>query len=145
MKPVYKAIMLMSACAASTLAINASNASQKKDVSLNILVDGIRSDSGDVSVTLCVADETFPSGCTISAKSIAKKGQTTVSFSGLKDGIYAAALFHDENADGQLTFIQEGLAFSNNSNLDFGPPKFEPAKFSVNGDTVIHIDMRYFN
>ncbi|MBF7073488.1 DUF2141 domain-containing protein [Glaciecola sp. MH2013] len=152
MKPVYRSLLLLSSCltvaslsvAKDSATLTASNSKDKKP-SLSVVVDGIRNNAGDVAVTLCLADQAFPSGCTISEKSSAQKGKTTISFAGLEDGEYAAALFHDENADGKLTFIQEGIAFSNNSNLEFGPPKFEPAKFTVSGNTVINIDMRYFN
>jgi uncharacterized protein (DUF2141 family) len=113
--------------------------------SLNVIVHGVRNNSGSVVVSLCHQGEKFPGGCTLSAQGKAVKGNTKVTFSGLLKGNYAAALFHDENSDGKLTFIQEGIAFSNDSNLAFGQPQFDPASFDLNGDKKIKINMRYFN
>lgn len=140
MKQVAKTLVAMGMASLTAASFNAT-----ASTSLYVKVDGIRNSDGEVSVTLCAEDEIFPAGCSKTLKTAATKGTTTLRFEGLTAGKYAAALFHDENADGSLTFIQEGIAFSNNSNLEFGPPKFEPASFTVDGDTTINVNIRYFN
>jgi uncharacterized protein (DUF2141 family) len=75
----------------------------------------------------------------------ANKGATVVRFDGIENSKYAVAVFHDENGDGQLTFFQEGIGFSNDSNQAFGPPQFAPASFEVAGHTEIVVNIRYFN
>ncbi|GAB3012502.1 DUF2141 domain-containing protein [Bowmanella dokdonensis] len=147
MKRTVSSVMVLSALLIPVIANGASvgSTTNSETSSLKIVVDGIRNSEGNVSVTLCMKGEAFPSGCSISAKGKAEQGRSKVIFDDLKNGEYAAALFHDENADGKLTFIQEGIAFSNNSNLEMGPPKFDPAKFTVKGETEIQVDIRYFN
>lgn len=64
----------------------------------------------------------------------------------IPQGIYAISLYHDENDDNQCnrTFIgfpTEGYGFSNNIRPMISAPKFEDAKFSVNKDLEISINM----
>ncbi len=113
--------------------------------SLDVVVRGVRNDLGSIIVSLCHEGEKFPGGCSISVKGKAALGSTELTFDDLSEGVYAAALYHDENDDGKLTFIQEGIAFSNDSNLAFGPPQFAPASFNLDGEKKIRINMRYFN
>lgn len=113
--------------------------------SLTVNVAGIRSANGAVVVTLCRAGEAFPAGCKMKNGAHAVKGVTKVRFGSLPPGSYAVAVFHDEDGDGKLTFIKEGIGFSNNSNLTFGPPKFEPAAFRVQGTTAITLNIKYFS
>ena len=113
--------------------------------SLNVIVRGVRNNSGVIVVSLCSEGQKFPSGCTVRESGKAIKGSTKVTFNKLYKGKYAAALFHDENNDGKLTFIKEGIAFSNDSNLSFGAPQFSPASFDLDGEKKIKINMRYFN
>jgi len=60
-------------------------------------------------------------------------------FEGLKTGMYAVSIFHDENGNGKLdaNFIgipSEPYAFSNNAKGMFGPPSFDDCKFSLSGE-----------
>ena len=72
-----------------------------------------------------------------------------LSFDGLPSGGYAVSLFHDENGNGKLdTFVgipREGVGFSRNPALMFGPPKFNAARFAVGGGDVGEaVKVRYF-
>ena len=115
------------------------------DNRLAVNVRGIRNKNGLVTVTLCTKAEVFPSGCARVQSEKAAKGVTVVRFDDIEAGTYAVAIFHDENADGQLTFFQEGIGFSNDSNKALGPPQFAPASFEVAGSTEIDVNIRYFN
>lgn len=76
-----------------------------------------------------------------------------VTIENLPDGPYAVSLFHDENADGQITMKsmlgfstpipREGIGISNNPTL-LGKPSFEEARFEIKGKTAIQIKMKYF-
>ena len=75
-------------------------------------------------------------------------GKATVTYYGLKDGVYAVAMIHDENANGKLdtNFIgipTEGIGVSNNPRLT-GAPGFDEAKFKISGNTAITITAKYF-
>ena len=75
---------------------------------------------------------------------------TTVTFYGLKPGRYAAQLFYDENGNGKVDralfgIPKEGVGFSNDAKIRFGPPKWEDAAFSYDGsDRTIGVKLRYF-
>ncbi|MCT4643140.1 MAG: DUF2141 domain-containing protein [Bacteriovoracaceae bacterium] len=67
----------------------------------------------------------------------------------LKKGTYAISVFEDENNDGKLNtnFIgipKEGVGFSNNSKLIFGPPDFEDSKILLDESKTIHIELKHF-
>lgn len=66
----------------------------------------------------------------------------------LASGDYAIALIHDENGNGRLDtrfgIPIEGVGFSNNPRLLFGPPSFAAARFAVtDGATDETVKLRY--
>ena len=69
-------------------------------------------------------------------------------FAGLPSGDYAIALFHDENANGRLDRVAgiptEGVGFSNNPQLLFGPPRFVQSRFAVTSGAVDELVVKYF-
>jgi uncharacterized protein (DUF2141 family) len=72
----------------------------------------------------------------------------TCSFTRIKGGVYAVALFHDENGNGKLdtNFIgipSEGVGVSNNATGSFGPPKWDDAKFLLRNNAALGITLRY--
>ncbi|MGA7327940.1 MAG: DUF2141 domain-containing protein [Rhodomicrobium sp.] len=122
---------------------------------LTITVDNLRSNQGQILLCVFSAESSdsaqFPD-CTKgrpvrSANAIISGSKASVTFKGLKDGIYAVAAIHDENGNGQLdtNFIgipTEGIAISNNPRL-FGKPSFEQGRFDINGNTSINIEAKY--
>jgi uncharacterized protein (DUF2141 family) len=69
-------------------------------------------------------------------------------YKNIPKGIYAVALYHDENMNGILDFglfyiPKEGYAFSNNVFGILGPPKFEKASFLLDGKKTIQIEINY--
>lgn len=107
---------------------------------LTVRVAGIRSDAGVVRVTVCRAREQFPVGCELAGESPAAKGVVLVRFARVEEGTYAAAVFHDENQNGQLDMFEgrrvpsEGVAFSNDAVGGSGVPSFEQARFEFDGN-----------
>jgi uncharacterized protein (DUF2141 family) len=80
--------------------------------------------------------------------SIAAGKADIIRLDAIRPGIYAVALLHDENGNGQLdTFAaipKEGYGFSRDAPIRFGPPRFEQAQISVaSGDNRQSIRMRY--
>lgn len=63
-------------------------------------------------------------------------------------GDYGIAALHDENKNGKmdknlLGMPLEPYGFSNNQRVNFGPPKWEKAKFAVkNSTTEISIEVK---
>ena len=122
---------------------------------LTVTVDNLRSSSGQV--ILCVfsavsSDKAAFPDCAKGrpvreGKSAIGSGKVVMTYKGLKDGIYAVAVIHDENGNGELdtNFLNiptEGVGVSNNPRL-FGKPDFEGAKFEVKGKTAITINPKY--
>ncbi len=60
-------------------------------------------------------------------------------FSGIPNGDYTIAVFHDINNNGKLdkNFLgipKEGYAFSKNAMGTFGPPNFDKAQFKLDSN-----------
>ncbi len=75
--------------------------------------------------------------------------QPRIAFDDLPAGDYAIALIHDENGDGKLDtrlgIPCEGIGFSRNPRLLFGPPRFAAARFAVADQAVVEtIKVKYF-
>ncbi len=82
-----------------------------------------------------------------SAQAPISGGKVVMTFSGLKDGIYAVAIIHDENGNGKMdtNFLgipAEGVGVSTNPRV-FGKPSFEQGQFSIKGNTAIAIETKY--
>jgi len=70
-----------------------------------------------------------------------------VVFENLQPGEYAISCYHDVNDNKKLdaNFMgipREPYGFSNNARGTFGPPGFDDARFSVNGNTSITIRLK---
>jgi uncharacterized protein (DUF2141 family) len=70
-------------------------------------------------------------------------------FDDLPSGHYAISLFHDENGNGKLDtrfgMPMEGVGFSRNPHLFFGPPSFSAAQFAVTNVAVGQmVKLKYF-
>ena len=66
----------------------------------------------------------------------------TCTFSGVKPGTYAVAVFHDVNDNGKLDtgFLgipTEPTGASNDARGSMGPPKFKDAQFGYSGGTLV--------
>ncbi|MGO9546908.1 MAG: DUF2141 domain-containing protein [Rhodomicrobium sp.] len=120
---------------------------------LTVTVDSLRSNQGQVILCVFSADNPaeFPDcakGRPVrSAKAVIAGGKAVMRFNGLKDGIYAVAIIHDENGNGQLdtNFLgipAEGVGVSTNPRT-LGKPHFEQGQFAIKGNTAITIDTKY--
>ena len=122
---------------------------------LKVSVEGLRSSSGQVLICVFSAESSDPSlfpdcekGKPVkAAKASIAGGKAVVTFNGLKDGVYAVAIIHDENGNGALDtnllgIPAEGVGVSTNPRL-FGKPKFADGKFNVIGNTSISIESKY--
>jgi uncharacterized protein (DUF2141 family) len=122
---------------------------------LTVTVDNLRSDRGQLLLCVFSAEssviDVFPDcvkGRPVrQAKAAIKGGKVVLSYSGLKDGVYAVAAIHDENGNGELdtNFLgipSEGIGISNNPKL-LGKPRFPEARFEIKGKTAIAVSMKY--
>lgn len=119
---------------------------------LNIEIEEISNPRGNICFTIFSRSDGFPQDGAKALKaecSPIENLPVTLNINGLNAGNYAVAVFHDENADGQLNtnavgIPQEGFGFSNNPPILTGAPKFSEATFFVAGQrTTVRITMKY--
>jgi uncharacterized protein (DUF2141 family) len=152
--------ILGSSCLIGALAIGTLSSVKTADAgyagNLEVRFQGLKSDKGQVCLTLFTGPKGFPKGgknSNLKASRCAAltKGGGVVAFNNLPYGVYAIAAIHDSNSDSRLNqnalgLPTEGFGFSNNPPLKFGPASFSEAEFFVSGTkTVAQIQMRYLN
>jgi len=101
-------------------------------------------------IRLCVwhGPSRFPGG-KCDGESIVVPASDAVVKLPLAPGDYAISLVHDENGNGKLDknlfgIPTEGVGFSQNPKLSFGPPTYAATRFDVAGDTSETIRLKYF-
>lgn len=116
---------------------------------LTIAVDDVRNARGHVHVDVCPRDRFLKDDCPYTGEAAAEAGTTMIRIRGVPPGEYAIQAFHDENdnhrVDRALFGIpREGVAFSHDAPIVLGPPKWDAARFPVEGDALLRMRMRYF-
>ena len=106
---------------------------------LEVTVTGIRSDKGTVLVAVCDAATFLQEICRYKGRAPAAAGSVVVRIADIPPGIYAAQAYGDENDNGKIdrNFVgipTEGLGFSNDAKMRFGPPSFKEAAFTLRPD-----------
>ena len=118
---------------------------------VDVTVTGVRSAKGHVLVAVCDRSHFLQESCPYHGRSPAQVGSVTVHVTGVPPGVYAAQAFQDENENGKVDrnlfgLPTEGIGFSNNAPMRFGPPSFDAAAFSLGpGGGVISFSLRYFD
>lgn len=97
------------------------------------------SDTGKVSFAL-YDKKTFLTKPIQAKSSTIKGGKSLVVFENVPSGEYAIVCFHDKNDNNKMDFEPNGMpkedyGASNNA-MNFGPPQYEQAKFSVTNKNV---------
>jgi uncharacterized protein (DUF2141 family) len=104
---------------------------------LQITVDGVVNDQGNVMVGIFKNDNTFPKGQPLLGQiTLAQKGKVSVTFTNVPPGRYAISSYHDANHNQKLDTNMMGMpteayGFSRDARGTMGPPKFEDAAFDV--------------
>jgi uncharacterized protein (DUF2141 family) len=115
----------------------------KQTGQLQVTIVGLENDEGKVMVGLFDSKEGYASGKApfrgCSAEIRGRKAECT--FTGIPYGTYAIKAFHDKNGNGKLdtNFMgipNEPYGFSNNARAEFGPAKWEDAKFAINSKNM---------
>ena len=64
-----------------------------------------------------------------------ENGKTTITFKEVAVGEYAIVCYHDKNSNDKMDFQPNGMPLeaygASNNVMNFGPPKFDDAKFTV--------------
>ena len=116
--------------------------------SIELTVKNIQNESGTIKIALYNSPGNFPNRDKAYrvAEVKATKPQVKYTFEDIPDGDYAMAIFHDENADGELNFKlffipKEPYGFSNDFIPRYSKPTFDDARFEVKGDLQMSISL----
>jgi uncharacterized protein (DUF2141 family) len=107
---------------------------------LSIDVSGIPEAKGNIRVSLFTRDNWLDDGHqTANLVVPATSGNMTLAFPDLPSGIYAIALIHDADGNGDMTYSllglpTEGFGFSNNVAPVLSAPSFDSASFALGPD-----------
>ena len=111
---------------------------EPKPFSLQVVIENLPSDRGQVRVALWHGPEGFTAAAAAVAIEVVKPvgGRAQITFENLPAGRYAIAAFHDENGNGKLDtnwfgWPTEPLGFSNGAWINRGRPSFDSAAFSL--------------
>lgn len=124
-------------------------AASKSGTAITIQVHNVRNSHGRVRVAACPKARFLANECPWRADSPAVTGTTTVTVSGVPPGEYAVQAFHDENDNNEIDrgifgIPKEGVGFSRNARILFGPPSWRDAMFTHGAAQVISFSLRYF-
>jgi len=138
------------ACACIVATANAPPASEPQHAGkLRVVVTNVRAATGKVHVDICRERE-FLKDCALSAEVPAIVGTTVVTVPALPPGRYAVQATYDQNGNGKVDralfgIPKEGVGFSRDARISFGPPKWQDAAFDHDGnDQAITLRLRYF-
>lgn len=119
---------------------------------LNVHISGIRSTQGNIRLAFYTTAESFDDEKALLTKTVSKaemkNGTISVTYNGLKPGVYGIAILDDENTnqkmDYGLVLPKEGFGFSDYYHTGMSRPKFESFKFILKAeDKSVNIKLRY--
>lgn len=122
---------------------------------LEIEICGIRSEKGQILMSLYNSPEQFPRNPTSELGGVTVKkdkiinGRLKHTIKGLKPGMYVLSLLDDENFSGDIDYTKigiptEGYGFSNNVKPFLSPPPYRKCLFEIKeGQNKIRINVQY--
>jgi uncharacterized protein (DUF2141 family) len=120
---------------------------------LTVRVTNLNNDKGKVAIALFASAKDFPDQKRALQGQMSKisGGRAAAVFRGLRPGLYAVAVLHDENENLKMDFNflgmpLEGYGFSNDASGFLGPPSFGDAAFKLRAAASgVSIKIRYFS
>jgi uncharacterized protein (DUF2141 family) len=118
---------------------------------ITVIIKSLRSISGNLNIALYDSYKAFASKETPfrGAFETVADYTMTVLFDSIPKGVYAIAVFHDEDKDGvlktnKMNIPMEGYGFSNNIVASFSPPEYSQIRFYFSGkNKTVVINMVY--
>ena len=115
-----------------------------------VIVQGVHSAGGHVLVAICPRETFLMPHCAYKGRVRARIGDVRIAVGGIPPGVYAAQAYQDETDVGHIrrTLLgvpRDGIGFSNDARMLFGPPRFADAAFRVGPDGVtVQLRLRYY-
>ena len=123
-------------------------AAHATDIAVRVM--GVNARGGSVRATVCTQANFLQPHCRYSGRTVAGSGgAVTVRVAGVPPGTYAVQVFHDVDDNGRITqnlfgIPTEGVGFSRDAPIRFGPPRFADAEIAVAGALVtIDINLKF--
>ncbi len=136
-------IVLLLALTTSFALAGETGTNSKQTRQLQVTITGLENDKGKVMVGLFDSKEGYSSGKEpFRGSSVEiRGGKAECTFAGIPYGTYAIKAYHDKNGNGKLDMNFMGIpnepyGFSNNARAEFGPAKWEDAKFTINSKNM---------
>ena len=103
---------------------------------IEVSMSGFDNNDGTAMIALYDSEDNYLEKRLLGALSPIENQEASATFSDVPDGIYAISVVHDEDNNGKLNMVMgfypsEETGASNNAPANFGPPKWEVAKFEV--------------
>ena len=128
-----------------SMALSLNSFAEQKSLTLVVLVDGAKPNTGHAIASLFSSSDNYLSEPLFKKTApINTEGKTRFSFNDLKSGAYSVSVVYDENDDGKLNtgffgIPSELVGFSNNAKGVFGPPSFNKSSFVLSDSKIITI------
>ncbi|MBO9671533.1 MAG: DUF2141 domain-containing protein [Sphingobium sp.] len=143
---------MFTAAAIALLAVPLMAADEPATGALAVKFEGLRSAKGMIRACLTRDPKLFlhcEKDPAAFKASVAAGPGAHMDFAKVPVGDYVLAVIHDENSNNKVdTFVgipREGVGFSRNPGMSFGPPKYEAAKFHVGaGSGSLDVKLKYF-
>jgi uncharacterized protein (DUF2141 family) len=119
---------------------------------LKINITGLRNNSGVVRMGFYINNESFdkeePLFVKTEPKAPAKNGVLSITYTGLKPGVYGVALLDDENNNDKVDYgwflPKEGFGFTNYYHTGLTKPNFSKFSFTISsGAKTVEIKVKY--
>ena len=141
---IMKKVLLT--CALLLIAVVSIQAQEKESHTVTVTISGMNVDNGNVYVGLYNSEATFLATPYKGAIAKVSDKKATATFRDLSKGVYAVSVYHDENNNKKMdtNFIgipKEPIGCSNGAKGFMGPPKYKNAKFKVNKNMVIPVEV----
>jgi uncharacterized protein (DUF2141 family) len=112
---------------------------------IRVVAQGLKNSNGKMFCIIFDDAKAYPSKpdrAAMKTSSPITDKQATCVFGGVRPGIYAVAVFHDENGNGRLDtgFLgipSEPTGASNDARGSMGPPSFKDAQFHYDGGSLV--------
>jgi len=159
MKKIHKLLKIIFPITLSFINIHADTTVQKREnqtiktIPFTLDINNIQHKKGGQIIVFIFLEEGFPKKheqtfSKFSYPTKEKKMSIQISIPDKRD--FAIKILHDENMDGQVTknwtgiYPKDGLGFSNDAKIGFGPPSFEEAKINARNTINSNISIIYY-
>ncbi|WP_299135968.1 DUF2141 domain-containing protein [uncultured Tenacibaculum sp.] len=116
---------------------------QKQTITATVV--NVTSNKGKVSYALYNKDNFMKEPVKAKSSKIVN-GKSTVVFNDVPAGEYAIVCYHDKNNNNKMDFQPNGMPIENygasNNVMNFGPPQYEDAKFTII-DNNVSLEIRF--